>query len=229
MRRPLLATAGSLVALFAMATAAVALTLVNGQRDAGSPGYGMQQMMDGPTRWGDQDRSPGQRGWMHGSAVTTEFGYITEMVAHHEEAVAAAAELQRSDRPRMRSFGRSIVTSQTAQIDQMNTWLAEWYPGRPTDVDYQPMMRDMTEFSGDRLDRVFLQDMIPHHMMAVMQSERLLVRDMADHGRVRDLAASIRDEQHAEIRWMQRRLAAWFNTGWHDGMRSGMGVGQGPG
>lgn len=159
---------------------------------------------------------------MHGAAVTTEFGYLTEMVAHHEEAVAAATELQRSERPTMRAFGRSIVTSQTAQIVQMKTWLAEWYPGRSTDVDYQPMMRDLTGLSGDRLDRVFLEDMIPHHMMAVMMSQQLLAQGVADHDEVNALASSIRDEQHAEIFWMQRRLEAWFDAGWRHGMGPGM-------
>lgn len=221
MRRPLVAVAGSLAVLVALATAAIAV-VANDQRDGGS-GYGMHQMMNGQTRWGGNDGPPGPRPWMHGAAVTTEFGYLAEMVAHHEEAVAAATELQRSDRPQMRAFGRSIVASQTAQIDRMETWLAEWYPGRSTDVDYQPMMRDLTGLSGDRLDRAFLEDMIPHHMMAVMMSQQLLVRGLADHDGVNALAVSIRDEQHTEIFWMQRRLAAWFDAGWRHGMGPGMG------
>lgn len=221
MRHPLVAVAGSLVVLIAVATAAIGV-VATGQRDGGL-GYGMHQMMNGRTGWGDHDRQPGPRSWMHGAAVTTEFGYLTEMVAHHEEAIAAATELQRSDRPQMRSFGRSIVVSQTAQIDRMETWLAEWYQGRSTDDEYQPMMRDLTGLSGDRLDRTFLEDMIPHHMMAVMLSQQLLVRGVADHDEVNALAVSIRDEQHAEIFWMQRRLAAWFGAGWRHGMGPDMG------
>ena len=231
MRRPLVAVAGSLAVLLVVATAAVAAVTI-GQRDGGT-GYGMHQMMNGESRWGDQDRPAGPRQWMHGAAVTTEYGYLTEMIAHHEEAVAAATELRRSNRPQMRAFGQSIVASQTAQIKQMKTWLAEWYPGRSTDVSYEPMMRDLRELSGDRLDRVFLEDMIPHHMMAVMMSQQLLVRDVADHDEANTLAVSIRDEQHAEIFWMQRRLGAWFNANWGDGMgpgmRSGMRWGSGMG
>lgn len=221
MRRPLVAVAGSLTVLLAVATSALAV-VGNDQRDGG-PGYGMHQMMNGQTGWGSRDQPPGPRHWMHGAAVTTEFGYLTEMVAHHEEAVRAATELERSDRAQMHAFGASIVASQTAQIEQMQTWLADWYPGRSTDVDYQPMMRDLTGLSGDRLDRAFLQDMIPHHMMAVMMSQQLLVRGLAEHDEVDVLAVSIRDEQHAEIFWMQRRLAAWFDAGWRHGMGSGMG------
>ena len=99
---------------------------------------------------------------MHGTRVASEYAYLAEMVAHHEEAVMAARELQRSGRPEMREFGESIVESQTAQIDQMEEWLAEWYPDRPGSVDYRPMMRDLDDLAGDELDRVFLEDMVGH-------------------------------------------------------------------
>jgi uncharacterized protein (DUF305 family) len=139
------------------------------------------------------------------------------MVAHHEEAVVAAAELQRSDRPQLRAFGASIVETQSAQIDLMRAWLARWYPGRATDVDYEPMMRDLSGLSGDALDEAFLRDMIGHHMMAVMMSQHLLVAGSAEHGRVDGLAESIRDEQHVEIMQMRRWLAEWFDVGWRHG------------
>ena len=58
-------------------------------------------------------------------------------------------------------------------------------------------------------------------------SQQLLVRDVADHDEANTLAVSIRDEQHAEIFWMQRRLGAWFNASWGDGM--GRACAGGPG
>jgi uncharacterized protein (DUF305 family) len=103
----------------------------------------------------------------------------------------------------------------------MRGWLATWYPSRSADVYYQPMMRDLSDLSGDRLDRVFLEDMIGHHMAAVMSSQQLLMRDLAEHDPVAALARTIRDEQHAEIFTMQSWLSAWFDTGqgrpWHPG------------
>ena len=83
----------------------------------------------------------------------------------------AARELERSDRAEMRAFGESIVESQTAQIDQMEEWLEEWYADRSGQVDYSPMMRDLSDLSGDELDEVFLEDMVGHHMAAVMMSQ----------------------------------------------------------
>lgn len=158
---------------------------------------------------------------VHGTAVSSEYAYLAEMVAHHEEAVMAAEQLRRSRREEMREFGRSIIASQSAQIDQMEQWLAAWYPNRSGQVDYQPMMRDLTGLSADRLDQAFLQDMIGHHMGAVMMSQRLLVRGTADHEAVEDLAETIRDEQRAEILQMRQWLREWFGVGWRHGMHHG--------
>ncbi|MFI9846608.1 DUF305 domain-containing protein [Nonomuraea sp. NPDC051941] len=63
--------------------------------------------------------------------LSDEPDYPTHMVAHHQEAVAAARQLQRPNRPQMRDLGISIVTTRNAEIATMKNWLAKWYPGRP--------------------------------------------------------------------------------------------------
>lgn len=163
---------------------------------------------------------PGMMAGQFGTA--SEGDFLAEMVAHHQEAVTAARELSRSERPEMRAFGESIVETQSAQIEQMQSWLADWYPDSDDTVDYHPMMRDLSGLSGDRLDQVFLQDMIRHHMAAVMMAQHLL-RGGADHDQVATLARSIRDDQHSEIIQMHRWLAQWFGIG--HGMGPGMGRG----
>ena len=173
----------------------------------------------------DRDDVDGRMGpgmMFSAAGAAGEPGFLAEMVAHHEEAVTAARELARSDRPEMRRLGEDVVRTQTAQIEQMTAWLADWYPDQSLDVGYQPMMRDLSGLSGDRLDRAFLTDMVPHHMAAVMMSQHLVVRG-SEHEEVVDLARAIRDEQRAEIVVMRRWLAAWFDVrGWgHHG--GGMG------
>ena len=210
MRRSLVATVGVLALVVVMA--AVAVAGMAGERPGNAPGFRMHGMS--PSPWGEPGWGQDMHGW---SAVGGEFEYLAEMVAHHEDAVLAAAELQRSNRPQLRAFGASIVETQSAQIDLMNEWLARWYPGRTTDVDYEPMMRDLSGLSGDELDEAFLRDMIAHHMVAVMMSQHLLVGGFAEHRRVNGLAESIRDEQHVEIFQMRRWLAEWFDTAWRHG------------
>ncbi|PKH38331.1 protein of unknown function [Nocardioides alpinus] len=166
--------------------------------------------------WGRHSLSTS--GWMggaggmphHSAVVTSEADYLIEMVAHHREAVAAAEELSRSERPEMRAFGRDVVATQSAQITSMEGWLAAWYPDERADSAYEPMMRDLTALSGDALDRVFLEDMIGHHMAAVMMSQQLLVRGLDEHEAVGDLATKIRNDQMDEIRWMR---AEWSTMG----------------
>lgn len=193
--------------------------------------------MTDDTRMGPGMMSPGSTstpGWwddswdsmMGGqSGPASEREYLIEMVAHHEEAVAAGRELARSDRAELRALGTSIVQTQSAQIEQMTTWLADWYPDQPVEDEYKPMMRDLSGLSGDRLDRVFLEDMIGHHMVAVMMSQHLLWRGV-DHEGVASLARSIRGDQHKEIVQMQRWLAEWFDIDWHPGLAGHMGYGR---
>ncbi|MFD8564506.1 DUF305 domain-containing protein [Streptosporangium canum] len=143
-------------------------------------------------------------------AVNNEFDYLTQMMAHHQEAITAAQQLRRSGRPEMRRLGETIVTTQSSEIQQMKAWLAQWYPGRSTEVQYQPMMRDLSKLSGDALDKTFLQDMLPHHMMAVMMSQQLLMRVKAEHEGVAGFARTVRDTQHAEMFQMWEWLSTWF-------------------
>jgi uncharacterized protein (DUF305 family) len=147
-------------------------------------------------------------------SASSEQEYLAEMVAHHREAITAARELSRSDRAIMRDFGERIVAAQSAQVEQMQAWLAAWYPDESTDVDYEPMMRDLSGLSGDRLDRTFLEDMIGHHMAAVMMSHHLLVSQLVEHDEVAHLAADIRDDQRDEIFLMRGWLRGWFDVGW---------------
>lgn len=150
---------------------------------------------------------PGARGG--GFMFLEEEDFLNEMVAHHEEAIESAAELARSDRAAMRAFGADIVRVQSTQVGQMEGWLDRWYGG-PSEVDYEPMMRDLSDLEGDDLDKAFLVDMIHHHRMAVMMSQHALLRGDL-HSEVRELARDIRDDQRAEIAMMARWLQRWFD------------------
>ena len=246
MKRLTLLIVTAVAVLAATAATAIGIASANHHDDSVRMGPGM--MVPGssstPGWWDDSWDSMMGRGMMGGGLMgrgaASEPAYLTEMVAHHQEAITAARQLARSDRPEMRALGESIVRTQTAQIDQMKAWLADWYPNRSATTTYRPMMRDLTGLSGDRLDRVFLQDMTGHHMAAVMLSQQLLWRG-TEHRQVAELARSIRDDQHTEMIQMQRWLGQWYDVGWNPGMGmwsgsgsdwdsgSGSGWGMGPG
>lgn len=154
----------------------------------------------------------GQMGMAGGmTAVESEFDYLARMIPHHEEAIdSAELLLEGTDRPEMEAFARDIIDTQSAEVAQMQEWLADEYPGRDVSVDYEPMMRDLTGLTGDELDQAFLEDMVGHHMAAVMMSQQLLVGDLAEQPEVVPFAEQIRDGQHAEIIQMRGWLADWF-------------------
>ncbi|MFW5471991.1 DUF305 domain-containing protein [Knoellia sp. CPCC 206450] len=140
----------------------------------------------------------------------SEPAWLAEMIPHHEEAIRAATELSRSKRPEMRDLGAAIVHSQSAQVAKMRDWLARWWTDQREDTAYVPMMRDLRGLEGDALDRAFLDDMVGHHLMAVMMSQHLRSGGGATHTEVADLARTIVFEQRAEIVTMRRWLSEWF-------------------
>ncbi|MEU8108351.1 DUF305 domain-containing protein [Nonomuraea muscovyensis] len=145
--------------------------------------------------------------------ITGESDYLSQMVPHHEEAVTAARQLERSDRPEMQRLGRSIVETQSAEIEKMKGWLAQWYPSSSTPTPASTMMRDLSGLSGEELDKAFLQDMLPHHMVAIMMSQQLLMSGQAQHSEVADFARSVRDGQHDEAMQMRQWLVQWYGPG----------------
>lgn len=152
-------------------------------------------------------------GGMSDMSVVSEFDYLAKMIPHHEEAIATARVLQAGTaRQEMRDFAATIIRTQSAEVAQMQAWLAEWYPGRDTAVTYQPMMRDLSGLTGSALDRVFLEDMVPHHMMAVMMSQQYLMASYTRHPETLPFAAGIADTQRQEIQMMQAWLRAWFGA-----------------
>lgn len=150
---------------------------------------------------------------MHDMQVSSEFDYLTKMIPHHQEAIdTARLVLAGSDRPEMKRFAEDIIRVQTAEIEQMQQWLKEWYPGRDTTVEVTPMMRNLNNLRGDDLDQAFLEDMVMHHMGAVMMSQMLLNRNLVDHEPVRPFAEEIATTQRQEIVQMQTWLKNWFGA-----------------
>lgn len=213
-----------LIGLAVLVLGAVWIVAATGDDETGTASSAPGSMMSTGVTEGTEDDLGMMPGWSGRSgrgdwagmgsgmmAVDDEADYLVAMIPHHEEAIVAAGELARSDRPEMRELGQAIVASQTAQIEQMRTYLADWYPDTDTSSDYEPMMRDLSGLSGDALDEAFLIDMIPHHMVAVMMSQRLLMHGGAEHDEVDALARTISAEQRREIALMRTWLVAWFS------------------
>jgi uncharacterized protein (DUF305 family) len=54
--------------------------------------------------------------------------FITEMIVHHEGAVAMAeAALTRAQHEEIKQMAQDIISAQTREITQMKSWLQTWY------------------------------------------------------------------------------------------------------
>jgi uncharacterized protein (DUF305 family) len=63
-------------------------------------------------------------------AVDAQFDlrFINAMIPHHEGAITMAKEvLRKTKRPEIQQMAQAIITSQQAEIEQMNRWRKAWY------------------------------------------------------------------------------------------------------
>ncbi len=151
------------------------------------------------------------QGHAHEMPINSELEYIAGMIPHHQEAVDSAQFiLVNSQRPEMRTFAETIIEVQTAEIEELQGWLRQWYPHGEGSVFYTPMMRDLSKLSGDALDQAFLEDMIIHHEGAVSMSQELLTKKLAHHRPVEVFAVGVVTTQASEIKQMQAWLQEWF-------------------
>jgi hypothetical protein len=73
-------------------------------------------------------------------------------------------------------------------------------------------------------ERVWLEDMVMHHMMAVRDARLLLARGFAAHPEVEALARDIVAGQTREMRTMSGWLGDWFGVSGMPGMMGGLGM-----
>ena len=137
---------------------------------------------------------------MNGMTSLTEREFIQDMIPHHQEAVdTAKIVLSRGgSTEEMRDLAQNIILAQEAEITNMKSWYRTWYgEDYKDDGKYKPMMRDLTSLSGADLDKAFLEDMIMHHMGALMMAQH--VANNIEHTEIRTLAENIAKTQSEEI------------------------------
>lgn len=146
-------------------------------------------------------------------AAKYEMRFMEDMIEHHMMAVhMSEACLARAVHPELQAVCGQIISAQTAEIQQMQAWLALWYgiesymprmkPG------HEMQMEKLASLSGAQFEIEFMQQMIRHHRKAIIEASQCLQR--AYHDALLDLCANIIETQLAEIRQMQSWLCAWY-------------------
>ena len=183
------------------------------QTDA--PATGTQQDLQGGARdrmgRGGMMGPGGMMEMMETFNFSSEYEFLLHMIPHHEEAVSNARILKvNTEREKMEQFAETIIRTQSEEIEQMEAMIDRWYSEKDRNIDYQPMMRDFENLTGEELDRAFLEDMIVHHMEAVMMSQQLISQGLTEHEEMSLLANDIRNTQRDEIRMMRIWLSQWY-------------------
>jgi uncharacterized protein (DUF305 family) len=150
------------------------------------------------------------RGFRGGMRNDMDRHFIEAMIPHHEDAVAMAKlALTKAEHEEIRLLAENIIDNQTREINDMRSWYQSWYG---TDVPEfniggMGMMQDMTDMasltSAEPFDKEFIEQMIPHHQMAVMMASMLLNR--TDQKEMKQLAQNIIKTQTEEM----NQMAAW--------------------
>jgi uncharacterized protein (DUF305 family) len=157
--------------------------------------------------------------------------FVEMMIPHHQAAVDLAnLALERSQHPEIQTLAESIKTTQLQEIEQMKNWYAAWYgtevpvgmgmgmgmhSGEHSPMHEQCSTHMMSMMHGDLaaletaedFDKAFIEQMIPHHQMAVMMSAMVLDSDRPE---LRDLGQAIIQTQTAEIKQMQEWHQTWY-------------------
>ena len=186
-----------------------AMEMSMGKQDAVPAG--MHRMPDGslmgkPT----SPTNPSMTGGMDHSMmmVKSEREFLEGMIPHHQEAVDTAKEViaRGGSTPEIKKLAQDIVVAQEKEIAMMKGWYQSWY-GEAYVADpkgYKPMMRDLSKLNGSALDKVFLEDMIQHHMGALMMAES--VQPYIENQEITSLTQAIKDTQTAEISLMKKLI-----------------------
>lgn len=158
---------------------------------------------------------------------TLDAHFIEQMIPHHEDAITMAKLAQtKAQRAEVKELANNIIDSQGKEIDQMKSWYKDWF-GKDVPANNQVMnqhgmmetgntmhmgmmgnesditrLEDATDF-----DKVFVEEMIPHHQMAVMMATML--KNGTNRAEMKKLADDIITAQNKEIDQMRQWYKAW--------------------
>lgn len=148
--------------------------------------------------------------------------FIEQMIPHHDGAIAMAnLALERTKRTEIKTLAQAIVGAQESENQQMKNWYRDWF-GKEVSKG-SAMMGGMMSQGGMHMgstqdieslkntadfDRAFIEQMIPHHQMAIMMARML--ESGTDQPEMQQLAKNIISSQTKEIQQMQEWYTEWY-------------------
>lgn len=150
--------------------------------------------------------------------------FIEQMIPHHEDAITMAGlALQKAQHPEIKQLAQDINRTQGEEIQKMKDWYKAWYGKDVPDLFasaghgmgsgrmHMGMMGDATDMERLKIaadfDKAFIEEMIPHHQMAVMMAQML--ERTTNRSEMKQLAKDIIEAQTREINAMRDWYREW--------------------
>jgi uncharacterized protein (DUF305 family) len=179
---------------------------------------------------GGFDAFAGQR--RGGMKMDPDRVFIEQMIPHHQDAIDMGnLALVSAEHMEIRQLAENVIRDQSREIAWMRTWYKAWYG---TDVPYYQdavggggmhwrgnstgmmsggMGERMTDLgqlaNATPFDKEFIEQMVPHHQMAIMMAQMTLNSDRKE---MRDLGNSIIRSQSSEVDQMLEWYYTWYGT-----------------
>ncbi len=182
--------------------------------------YGVSGMMN----WGNNSAYTQPVNQNNQTAGTIDKHFIEQMVPHHEGAIAMAnLALQKAKHPEIKTLATAIISAQTSEIQSMKSWYQDWFGNTVPKVSPGMMGGGMMSQSGMHMggqedmtalenatdfDKVFIEEMIPHHQLAIMMANML--QSGTNRPEMQQLAKNIISSQSKDIQQMQAWYVQWY-------------------
>lgn len=169
------------IGLLTLGTLAFAQMNMNGQNDMGQNQTMLGQMSMPGMNHQMMGGMSGMLQMMGGmNAQNIDRNFLTMMIPHHQSAIdMSQLVLKTTKDPQVKIWATNIIRDQQREIDQMQTLLKQY------DGPVQGMGGQMNKMMGDmsgpinkasNKDIAFVQGMLPHHGMAIMMADHLLMQ-----------------------------------------------------
>ena len=152
--------------------------------------------------------------------------FIEQMIPHHDDAILMAEiALIKAESPEIRTLAANIKRTQTEENAKMREWYKSW-AGQDVPENVLGMgigsgmmmnggmMGNTTNVvsleSAKPFDKEFIEQMIPHHQMAIMMATMLL--QGTEREEMKALGQAIIDAQSNEIDQMRSWYSAWYGN-----------------
>ena len=146
--------------------------------------------------------------------------FIDMMIMHHQEGIEMAQlAATKSANARIKAFAEKTGAEQQKDIDELQGHRNHWYAGKPPmdhammesmmqsmhpgmKMDMEDTRRKLRAAEGPAFDRLFLDTMIHHHMMAIDMAKEATTK--AEHPELKEFARQAIVKQQSELAEMNK-------------------------